>query len=166
MNRSAEIPWIHFGALSNLWHEHRSTMRGHWLSVFYHISPKREKSRVFVRFLTWYIFWSLYHLVWCMWFQFRFLWLRKWLPNWFAGTRFIKVIALCWSQGNWQSRKVSFSVIFLFVALLQLYYIKIYLDVPSQARLCNSVWVLSMWFVYNATATLVKIIYKSTFCPW
>ena len=105
-------------------------------------------------------------LVWCMRFQFRFLWLRKWLPNWFAGTRFIKVIALCWSQGNWQSRKVSFSVIFLFVAMLQIYYIKIYVNVPSQARLCNSVWVLSMWFVYNATATLVKVIYKSTFCPW
>ena len=117
MRRTSEIPWIHFGP-SNLWHEHRSTMRGHWLSAFYHISLKREKSWVLSYF--WHnIFWSLYHLVWCMCFQFRFLWLRKWLPNWFAGTRFIKVIALCWSQEKCQSRKVSFTVVFLFVALLQ-----------------------------------------------
>ena len=40
-----------------------------------------------------------------------------------------------------------------------------YLYVLYQARLCNSVWVLSIWFVYNATAKLVKVIDKSKFCP-
>ena len=40
-----------------------------------------------------------------------------------------------------------------------------YLYVLYQARLCNSVWVLSIWFVYDATAKLVKVIDKSKFCP-
>ena len=80
----------------------------------------KEKSPEFLSDYWHNIFWSLGHLVWCMCFQFRFLWLRKWLPNWFAGTRFIKVIALCWSQEKCQSRKVSFTVVFLFVALLQI----------------------------------------------
>ena len=155
MNRSAEIPWIHFGALSNLWHEHRSTMRGHWLSAFYHISLKREKCWVFdIIYFEAYIIWFDA----CV-FNFGFY---GWESGSQIGSQGPDSSKLLLSAGPREIAKVEKSRSLWFSCLWPCCK---YLYVLYQARLCNSVWVLSIWFVYDATAKLVKVIDKSKFCP-